>query len=557
MDKPRGHFISIQTKFSVLILACTLFTALVIGGVGIRTSISIIDTNSLKIMDLTVSDSANFLNNKMRTMAQLVSENANYAQIKLRTYEDLKNPIYRHSYLQDLQNVLKLSASSDEFVYAYFLQLAPELSSGDAGIYCDRYTDTGDFSDAETINFENYESEDSMVNWYYEAREAGSAIWIKPHYDEKYDSNVISYVMPMYKNGVFIGALGMHIDFSSITDYMSSIEPYDGSNAFLMDNKGHIVYHKTLPVGTNLGSIDSQIRRISQRIRTERQSNGLISYMVSNKEYKINWRTLENNMKLVLTAPSSSIDADRNGLIQRIIVAAISISFVFYIFTMALVRHIINPIKKLRQAASKLSEGDLDVSLKPEFNDEVGDLTVSFSKNATALKKYVEQVKVLAYRDSLTGVKSKTAYQDYVIQFTETIIERSKPFSIVVFDINNLKKINDWYGHNLGDKYITNCCACVTKNFKYSPIFRIGGDEFVVLIEDNSDYIDRYQILESIEREMKASCTKDNPVEYNLSIAYGIADFDPDTSPLDITFTKLFDIADAKMYEKKKEMKQN
>ncbi len=205
MDKTRGHFISIQTKFAILILACTLFTALVIGGVGISTSISIIDTNSTKIMDLTVSDSANFLNNKMRTMAQLVLENASYAQTKLRTYEDLKNPIYRNTYIKDIENVLRLSASSDEFVYAYFVQLDPEISAGDAGIYCDRDSGNGDFTDAESINFEDYSADDSMVSWYYEAKAAGEAVWLKPHYDEKYGSNVISYVMPIYKRDVFIG----------------------------------------------------------------------------------------------------------------------------------------------------------------------------------------------------------------------------------------------------------------------------------------------------------------------------------------------------------------
>jgi len=76
-----------------------------------------------------------------------------------------------------------------------------------------------------------------------------------------------------------------------------------------------------------------------------------------------------------------------------------------------------------------------------------------------------------------------------------------------------------------------------------------------VLIDDKIDYTNRYKILDAIEKEMTDSANDEKPVECRISAAFGIVDFDPETAPPDITYAELFDIADARMYEKKKEMK--
>ncbi|ETP71618.1 diguanylate cyclase (GGDEF) domain-containing protein [Lachnospiraceae bacterium JC7] len=554
----REPYISIQTKFATLILACIFFTILVIGGVGIHTSISILDTNSKKIMNVTALDSASSLNNKMQNIVQNADKSSSYALSKLNDWQDLKDPEFRRSYLNDIENVFNIIARTEDIIYSYGIQLNPEISSSDSNVYYYRPAGGEGFIQAEKLDILRYDRQDSKVSWYYQAKDAGTEIWIKPHYDDVYKSYVISYVKPMYKDGVFIGVVGMNIDFSYITEFLDSIMPYEGSIAFLLDNKGHVVYHRNLVAGTNFASLSPDIGRIAQRIRTEHHSEELVSMRCpDNGEecHKLTWYTLKNNMKLVIAAPSEAINAERITLMRNIASASILITIVFFSLTMMMVQRIIRPIHKLKDYASEIADGKLDLILEPESNDEIGDLTVCFRKNAQALKEYVEQIKVLAYRDALTGTKSKIAYQEYLINAERIIQERSKPFSIIIFDVNNLKKINDAYGHTYGDKYIINCCYCFRKNFIHSPFFRIGGDEFVVFLYDNEDYQKRYSILESIEHEMFEQNIPDNPVERRISAAYGIADFDPESAPEDMNFARLFDLADERMYEKKKEMK--
>ena len=122
----------------------------------------------------------------------------------------------------------------------------------------------------------------------------------------------------------------------------------------------------------------------------------------------------------------------------------------------------------------------------------------------------------------------------------------SAEFGVIVFDINGLKHINDTKGHEEGDRLIRDGCMMICKKFAHSPVYRIGGDEFVVLLE-HSDYDDRDKLL----------ATFDNRIELNhaldlVEMATGMAVFDPDN---DTSFSEVFERADRKMYERKKRMK--
>ena len=67
-------------------------------------------------------------------------------------------------------------------------------------------------------------------------------------------------------------------------------------------------------------------------------------------------------------------------------------------------------------------------------------------------------------------------------------------------DINNLKYVNDTYGHELGDEYIKGCCRIICNIFEESQVYRIGGDEFVVILKD-SDYFCRVMLMDDLEFE--------------------------------------------------------
>ncbi len=149
----------------------------------------------------------------------------------------------------------------------------------------------------------------------------------------------------------------------------------------------------------------------------------------------------------------------------------------------------------------------------------------------------------LAYTDPLTGVKNKHAYLEAVERINKGVEEGSiTEFGVIVFDINGLKKINDTLGHEEGDNYIKEGCAHICGKFCHSPVFRIGGDEFVVLLE-GSDYARRDTLLGEFDREVE-----ENRGTRSAVVSTGLDIYDP---AKDDGFKPVFERADKKMYERK------
>ncbi len=155
--------------------------------------------------------------------------------------------------------------------------------------------------------------------------------------------------------------------------------------------------------------------------------------------------------------------------------------------------------------------------------------------------------KRMAYKDALTGVKNKLAYVD-TIQQLEDRIEGGEvfDFGIAVFDVNGLKKINDTKGHDAGDDCIRKASNMICQRFKHSPVFRVGGDEFVAILE-GEDYADRDALFRLFEYDME-----DNLAKGKVVVSSGFDIFHPGE---DDCFSDVFKRADRKMYERKEFLK--
>lgn len=162
-------------------------------------------------------------------------------------------------------------------------------------------------------------------------------------------------------------------------------------------------------------------------------------------------------------------------------------------------------------------------------------------------KEELGSAKQAAYKDPLTGVKSKAAYIDVVEKIDQDIKDKKiTGMAVAVFDLNGLKKINDTQGHEAGDIYIKNGCMAICKKFAHSPVFRIGGDEFVAILQ-GSDFEKREELLTTFEDEMEFNLRNGEVV-----VASGLSIFEPDK---DETFSTVFERADKKMYECKNMLK--
>ena len=158
-----------------------------------------------------------------------------------------------------------------------------------------------------------------------------------------------------------------------------------------------------------------------------------------------------------------------------------------------------------------------------------------------------DQARTVALTDPMTGVKSKHAFILRQKEIDASIEEKAAdPFAVAVCDVNGLKVINDTLGHKAGDEYIISACRLICDIFQHSPVFRTGGDEFVVILTGR-DYIIRKELVLALhDRSVEHISTKE------VVISGGLSEFNPDE---DSCFHDVFERADALMYEEKKLLK--
>lgn len=150
-------------------------------------------------------------------------------------------------------------------------------------------------------------------------------------------------------------------------------------------------------------------------------------------------------------------------------------------------------------------------------------------------------------RDDLTGIKNKKAYCEFENRLNLQIQSgESVRFAIAICDVNGLKMVNDTYGHIAGDEYIRSASKHVCETFKHSPVFRVGGDEFVVILL-GSDFENREKLEQDFVKKVNDSTGKNK-----VSLACGISVFDP---AHDKNVSVVFERADALMYKNKVSMK--
>ena len=158
--------------------------------------------------------------------------------------------------------------------------------------------------------------------------------------------------------------------------------------------------------------------------------------------------------------------------------------------------------------------------------------------------------KELARRDELTGVKNKTAYIELEASVQNNMDNGMDylPFALVVCDTNNLKQVNDTHGHMAGDEYIKASAKFLCDIFVHSPVFRVGGDEFVIFLRGD-DFTARKKLMENLQEQVLDNIKTGK----GIILASGMADYDPN---IDSLVSDIFDRADKEMYENKQKLKE-
>ena len=175
--------------------------------------------------------------------------------------------------------------------------------------------------------------------------------------------------------------------------------------------------------------------------------------------------------------------------------------------------------------------------------------SIRAERKAHEEERMVNDLNRKVFVDALTSVRNKGAFVNYVQDLQDRLDKGEEiDFAVGVFDCDNLKQINDQNGHDKGDIYIKTASQLICRVFQHSPVFRIGGDEFTVVLM-NDDFQNREALARQFEAEKREKCASAAAQWEKPLVAMGIAVYDPET---DKTVDDTLHRADKIMYDNKR-----
>ena len=544
---------SIRYRIAIPTVLAIIVSVLIIGLVGIISIKDIGDRSSGEILTLQCERAAQELDAYMNSVVQAVETVSRYTEKDLNDVNDTVELTDRqmHYHLIRVRDIFDTVARNTRGAMTYYYRIAPEVSGQEQGFWYSKFEQES-FEAKTLTDLEAYDPDNvSRVGWYTIPKERGKASWLSPYFNENLEAWMISYVVPIYHEGEFIGVVGIDIDYETLASQLRTMVVLQNGYAFLTDENGKTVYHPQKEIGSDSVAFHKQEvqNALSERV-------ALVDYQYEGEEKLAAACALSNEMRLYVTAPLSEINADWIRMVKIVLISAVLILLIFVTFSFLVTSRVTIPLRKLTEAARQLDKGNYEVKLDYAGDDEVGILTGTFNQLTGHLKENFNDLSSRAYKDALTNIRNKGAYDRFLLELREEIDQASRnempvpEFAICVFDCNDLKRINDRYGHEKGDLYLKASCDLICRTYRHSPVFRIGGDEFVAILQ-GPDLEEREKQQNSFQQQMAAAGNAPDPWR-RVSMAVGLAIYDPkqDLSPGD-TFKR----ADILMYENKRKMK--
>ena len=581
MKKSRAFFSSISTRLMLLIIIGVFVLATVLVTVSVLLTSRILTKGAAAQMNLFCEERGDDLDTELLRIEDAVGSLSKWTRSKIPDVDTIVSDAdLRDSIVRDADDLIHFMTEHNEFIqgaYIHYTLDVTGVTSRDEGVYYTR----GDDGKFKIIPFSQEEIVNDPVadDWYYGPIRNGKALWTKPYYDYSVEDYLISYIEPVFIDDTPVAIIGVDISFTRLLTWVDSLTYQETGYMFLKEADGSVHYHLDDLGEYQLHSDEEdQIVENAELMDQPETGEELIRYNFKGRDRAMAFVTLRNGMKFVLCDDYESIYSERNHAVILMSLLSVGLAIVFAVAAVILARRITNPLRDLTAAANEISEGDYDVILPPETDNEVGELSRAFriaidnirarsedieakvrfqdrkiEKAAKTMKQQEDDLiamRNLAYVDSLTNVKNKHAYEDTIEYIDEQIKSGTAEFAVIMCDLNYLKLINDNHGHKAGDEAIQKAAKILCKAFPMSTVFRIGGDEFVV-IPSVLEYARIDEKLDGLKLMLRDQKKASDDVLERISLAFGCAIFDRDN---DRSYQEVFERADQIMYEEKKKI---
>ena len=429
---------SIKAKISGLVIGCTAVATLAVGLVGIVNTNKLVNYDSEQVVSDSCRKTAIEINAYLSRIEQSVDTLADYIVVNLTDLEQFRtSDEYVDEYTGEIDPLLLAAANNTDGAVTAYVRYNPDFTDPVSGVFYQRSGSGASFSEVPCTDFSVYDKTDlNHVGWYYIPVNNGAPTWMSPYLNENIGVYMISYVVPLFKDGVSIGIVGMDIDFTSIEQMADSASVYGDTDAFILGENNEILYNKNVDFGTGLGALDSSGMNAMISALSKSSSDGeLIEMHYGGKNAEGAFESLINGMKYVTAVNSVNVNSRGNALYLFIGITALVIIVIEAVISLVIVSGMTRPLHRLGEEVRKIADGDLNVVIDVHSKDEIGKLAENFSHTAHSLHDYVD------YIDEISAVLDKIAKGNLDFELTH---EYKGEFAKVKKALNNIsEELND------------------------------------------------------------------------------------------------------------------
>lgn len=423
---------SIRSKIFFGIVVCSIFIASVIGGLSVNNASKVAQNDSKEQLSLACTNKTEELNMKIEKIEQSVNILADVSSDELEDLQKFKtDPQYVNEYQNKIEGIAEKFGKNTESAISFYIRFNPDYTEPTSGIFYSRTDTSKEFEKLVPTDFSQYDENDTAhVGWYYIPVKQNAPIWIDPYLNSNINVYMVSYVVPLVKDGEIIGVVGMDINFQEISKVVTDTKIYNNGYAFLVNSNNKIMAHPKLKVNDDIKTLkDTNIKSVINN------KDKVSTYSYNNTEKYLASSSTSNNWNFMLCAPKDEILQQSHSLAKKILGFTIIGIIIAVIIALFIGNLIAKPIEKITNIITKAGNLDLtydnDSKELLQYKDEIGSLSRAYEKMRKEFETLIRKIT----NESHNMYVQSEELNSTIEEFTASVSEIQNAIRTIAYDV--------------------------------------------------------------------------------------------------------------------------
>lgn len=400
-------FYSLKRKVLAVCLAGMILMALCVGGISLWTISHLTYDYEIQNMNHLVDTKATIINDELLRSENVVDYAANSVSREIKDPAKLRDPEFQQSMAEFVDNDFQNAKTDLNIICSYYLYYPSANVSALWKASDDR--DEHFYDVLERQRDENSRIIPRHVLSFAYLMDEGQASWTQPYYSTYLKRYIISYLSPVYKDGVMVAIIGVDLDFQAFIDRLYA-NPPEGEHGMILlsDATGTVEYSPEKPLGIPLVDKDIHLVDTSEKVAEASQTdNTMVTYTWDGQQSIAGIKGLRNGMNFIDLRQVPKIYNRTHKAFMQMGIGLVAVCILASLLPLYMISRLSERLQLVIEAAKEVGEGNYDVKLHDMHPDDIGELSRNFQAMAEKVAAAQENLTYMSQHDALTGVLNR------------------------------------------------------------------------------------------------------------------------------------------------------